>query len=156
MTLSDRLQADLTRAMRERDELRLEALRMAVAAVYNAEKSAGRRLSDDELLPILKRELKARRESVEAYAGAGRSELAAREQSKLEVISEYMPEQLSEEELERLVGEAIGQAGAVSPREMGRVMAALMPRVQGRADGKLVSSIVARELARRDLAEHGH
>ena len=156
MTLSSRLQVDLTRAMRERDELRLEALRMAVAAVYNAEKSAGRQLSDEELTPILKRELKARRESVEAYAGAGRSELAAREQAKLEVISEYMPEQLSEAEVERLAREAIDQAGAISPREMGKVMGSLMPRIQGRADGKLVSSVVARELARRDLAEHGH
>ena len=142
--------------MRERDELRLEALRMAVAAVYNAEKSAGRQLSDEELTPILKRELKARRESVEAYAGAGRAELAAREQAKLEVISQYMPEQLAEAEVELLAREAIDQAGAISPREMGKVMAALMPRIKGRADGKLVSSVVARELARRDLAEHGH
>lgn len=142
--------------MRERDELRLEALRMAVAAVYNAEKSAGRRLSDDELTPVLKRELKARRESVEAYAGAGRAELAAREQAKLEIISDYMPEQLSEAELERLAREAIDETGATSPRELGKVMSTLMPRTQGRADGKLVSSIVARELARRDLTEHGH
>ena len=142
--------------MRERDELRLEALRMAVAAVYNAEKSAGRPLSDEELTPILKRELKARRESVEAYAGAGRAELAAREQAKLEVISEYMPEQLSQAEVERLSREAIEQTGAISPRDMGKVMAALMPRLQGRAEGKVVSSIVARELARRELAEHGH
>lgn len=142
--------------MRERDELRLEALRMAVAAVYNAEKSAGRQLSDDELLPTLKRELKARRESVEAYEGAGRGELAAREQAKLEVISAYMPQQLPEGEVEALVRQAIEQTGASSPREMGKVMGAVMPSVQGRADGKLVSSIVARELARRDLAGHGH
>jgi uncharacterized protein len=142
--------------MRERDELRLEALRMAIAAVYNAEKSAGRSLSDEELLPIFSRELKARRESIEAFGAAGRTDLAAREQAKLEVISEYMPEQLPAEDVERLVREAIDQTGASSPRDMGRVMGALMPRLQGRAEGKLVSSMVARELARRDLAGHGH
>ena len=142
--------------MRERDELRLDALRMAVAAVYNAEKSAGRQLSDQEVLPILSRELKARRESVEAFAAAGRTEVAKQEQAKLEVISEYMPRQLSEDELEALVRETIDQTAATSPRDMGRVMGALMPKVQGRAEGKLVSSTVARELARRDLAGHGH
>jgi uncharacterized protein len=142
--------------MRERDELRLEALRMAVAAVYNAEKSAGRSLSDDELLPILKREIKARRESAEAFAAAGRDDAAEREQAKLEVLAAYMPEQLAEDDIERLVREAIDQTGATSPRDMGKVMSTLMPRVAGRADGKVVSAAVARELAGRDLAEHGH
>jgi uncharacterized protein len=156
VTLSDKLQADMTRAMRERDELRLEALRMAAAAVYNAEKSAGRQLSDEELTPVLKRENKPRRESVEAFAGAGRAQVPQREQAKLDIIAAYMPEQLAEDEVERLVREAIDQAGATSPRDMGKVMGTLMPRIAGRADGKLVSSIVARELARRDLAEHGH
>jgi uncharacterized protein len=156
VTLSERLQNDLTRAMRERDELRLEALRMAVSAVYNAEKSAGRALSDDELMPVLSRELKARRESVEAFAAAGRAAVAARERAKLEVISEYLPSPLSEAEIETLVREAIDAMGATSPRDMGKVMGALMPKVQGRAEGKLVSSTVARELARRDLSQHGH
>lgn len=142
--------------MRERDELRLEALRMAVSAAYNAEKAAGRRLTDDELLPVLKREIKARRESVEAFAGAGRDDAAEREQAKLDVISAYMPEQLAEDEVERLAREVIDETGATSPREMGRVMSVLMPRLGGRADGKVVSAVVARELARRDLAEHGH
>lgn len=156
VTLSDRLQADLTRAMRERDELRLEALRMAVSAVYNAEKAAGRRLSDEELLPVLRREIKARRESVEVFSEAGRGDAAEREQAKLDVISAYMPEQLAEDEIERLTREAIDETGVTSPRDMGRVMGVLMPRLGGRADGKLVSAAVARELARRDLAEHGH
>ncbi|MDQ3938272.1 MAG: GatB/YqeY domain-containing protein [Chloroflexota bacterium] len=156
MTLSTRLQDDLTRSMRERDELRLEALRMAMAAAYNAEKAAGRPLSDDEIVSVLSRELKARRESVEAFAAAGRTDAAAREQAKLEVISEYLPSQLDEEELERLVRETIDQTAAIGPRDMGRVMGALMPKVSGRADGKVASAIVARELARRDLAEHGH
>jgi uncharacterized protein len=156
VTLSNRLQADLTHAMRERDELRLEALRMAVAAVYNAEKSAGRSLSDHELLPILKREIKARRESAEAFAAAGRDDVAEREQAKLEVLAAYMPEQLAEDDIELLVREALDQTGATSPRDMGKVMSTLMPRVAGRADGKVVSAVVARELAGRDLAEHGH
>lgn len=156
MTLYERLHNDLTRAMRDRDELRRDALRMAIAAAQNAEKAARRPLSEEEVVAVLSRELKSRRESLEAFAAAGRADAAAREQAKLEVISEYMPEQLGEEELEKRVREAIDRTGAISPRDMGRVMAALMPTLHGRAEGRLVSSIVARELARRELAEHGH
>jgi uncharacterized protein YqeY len=156
VTLFERLQSDLTLAMREKDELRLEALRMAIAAAYNAGKQQGRPPSDEEVVTVLGRELNARRESIEAFAAAGRSDVAEREQAKLEVISNYMPAQIEEAELERIVRETIDQLGAISPREMGKVMGALMPKVKGRADGKLVSSIVARELARRDLMEHGH
>jgi uncharacterized protein len=156
VTLTDRLQTDMTNAMRERDEVRLEALRMAIAAAYNAEKAAGRALTDQEVLGVLSRELKARRESLEAFTAADRTDAAAREQAKIEILSAYLPEQLSESELEQMASEAIDASGATSPRDMGRVMGALMPRVQGRADGKLVSSTVARLLAQRDLVEHGH
>lgn len=142
--------------MRERDELRRDALRMAVSATYNAAKAAGRALSDDEVITVLGREVKARRESIEAFAAAGRAETAAREEAALAIITEYLPEQLSSDELATLVRETIDQTGATSARDIGRVMAALMPRVRGRADGRAVSEAAARELARRDLGEHGH
>jgi uncharacterized protein len=156
VTLSQRLQADLTTAIRERDELRRDTLRMAIAAAYNQEKAASRGLSDDEVTKVLAREVKTRRESVEAYAAAGRTEAAAREQAEIEILEGYLPGQLDEDEVATLAREAIDEVGASSPREMGRVMAALMPRLAGRADGRLASGIVARELARRDVEGHGH
>jgi uncharacterized protein len=146
----------MTRAIRQRDELRRDTLRMAVAAVYNAQKAARRELTDDEVVAVLGREVKTRRESVEAYSAAGRADAAQREQAELELISGYLPAQLADEEVETLARTAIDETGATSPRDMGRVMATLMPRLRGRADGKQVSAVVARELARRDLAEHGH
>lgn len=142
--------------MRERDDLRRDSLRMAIAAVYNSRKQERRELSDEEVVGVLMREVKARREAIEALEGAGRGDAAAEERAKLDVIRTYLPEQLETDELETLVRQAIDETGAISPRDMGRVMAVLMPRVRGRADGRQVSETVARELARRDLAEHGH
>ena len=156
MTLSDRLQTDMTNAMRERDEVRLEALRMAVAAAYNAKKAAGRTLTDDEVLAVLARESKARRESMEAFAAAGRDDAAGREKVKLEVLTEYMPRALTEPELDEVVRQAISETAASSPRDMGRVMGVVMPRVKSRAEGKQVQAAVARMLAQHELAEHGH
>jgi uncharacterized protein len=156
VTLAQRLQSDLTRAIRESDELRRDALRMAIAAAYNAEKQARRPLTDDEVIAVLGREVKTRRESIEARVAAGQAETAAQEQAGLEIIEGYLPEQLSDADLEQMVRETIGEVGATSPREMGRVMAGLMPKVRGRAEGKRVSAAVARQLAQRDLAEHTH
>jgi uncharacterized protein YqeY len=156
VTLSTRLQEDLTKAIRDRDELRRDTLRMAISAAYNASKAAGRDLTDEELITILKREVKTRRESIEAFAAAGRHDAAEREQAELEIVSGYLPEQISDEEIDRLVRETIDEIGATSPREMGKVMAAVMPKTRGRADGKVVSAAVARELTSRDLAGHGH
>jgi uncharacterized protein len=156
VTLSQKLQADLTTAIRNRDELRRDTLRMVIAAAYNQEKAAGRALSDPEVTKVIAREVKTRRESVEAYAAAGRADAAGREQAEIDILTDYLPTQLTTEELETLARETIDDVGATSPRDMGRVMAALMPRVAGRADGKLAGSVVARELARRDLAGHGH
>jgi uncharacterized protein YqeY len=156
MNLSSRLQDDLTQAIRDRDELRRDTLRMAIAAAYNTQKAAGRELTDDEVIQVLSREVKSRRESIEAYSTAGRAEAAAKEQAEIDIISVYLPAQLSEAEVDALVKETIDAVGASSPRDMGKVMAALTPRTRGRADGKLVSAAVARELASRDLAGHGH
>jgi uncharacterized protein YqeY len=156
VTLSNRLQTDLTSAIRERDELRRDTLRMAISAAYNVQKRQGRDLTDDEVVAVLGREVKTRRESIEAYTAAGRQDAADKEQSEIDIISAYLPQQLSEAEIDGLVKETISEIGASSPREMGKVMAALMPKTKGRADGKLVSAAVARELASRDLAGHGH
>jgi uncharacterized protein YqeY len=156
MTLSRRLQEDLTQAIRDRDELRRETLRMVIAAAYNAQKAAGRDLTDDEVIAVLAREVKTRRESIEAYAAAGRDEAARREQAEIDVVASYLPAQLGEDELLSMVRETISEVGASSPRDMGKVMAVLAPKTRGRADGKQVSTAVARELAARDLATHGH
>ena len=156
MTLSRRLQEDLTQAIRDRDELRRETLRMAIAAAYNAQKAARRDLTDEEVIGVLAREVKTRRESIEAYAAAGRTEAAQREQAEIDIVSRYLPAQLGEDELLAMVRETIDEVGASSPRDMGKVMAVLAPKTRGRADGKQVSAAVASELAARDLATHGH
>lgn len=149
MSLSQRLQAEMTSAMRARDELRRGTLRMLVAAAYNAEKAARRPLTDDEVVAVLAREMKTRRESVEAYAKGGRPELAAKEEAEVAIIAEFLPRALSEDELRDLVLAVVDEAGAASPRDLGRVMGLLAPRTRGRADGRTVSAMVAAELARR-------
>jgi uncharacterized protein YqeY len=148
MSLSEELQAAMTTAMREHDDLRRDTLRMAMAAAYNAEKAARRPLTDDEVLGILSREVKTRRESITAYEAAGRPDLAAKELAEVEILAAFLPAALSETEIEAIVRDAIAQTGAASPRDMGRVMAVVSPRTKARADGKVVSGIVTRELAR--------
>ncbi len=154
MTLAQRLQAELTSAIRSQDELRRDTLRMAVAAAYNAEKTARRPLRDDELVGVLAREVKTRRESIDAYRKAGRDDLAAREEREVAVLTEFLPRPLEEDELRDLVREAIEEVGARSARDLGRVMSVLSPRTKGRADGRQVSALVAQDLARLDLADH--
>lgn len=156
MTLQSKLQQDMQAAIRDRDELRRDTLRMVVSAAYNAQKQAGRELTDDEVVTVLTREVKTRRESVEAFTAGGRSEAAAKEQAEIAIISAYLPEQIGAGELAAIVAQAVDESGATSARDMGKVMAVLMPRVKGRADGKQVSALVTQELAKRDLAGHGH
>ena len=115
-----------------------------------------RRLTMREVAAILAREVKTRRESVEAFTTGDRPAAAAKEQAEIAIISAYLPEQLGADELARLVAQAVDESGATSVRDVGKVMAVLMPRVKGRADGKQVSALVAQELTRRDLAGHGH
>jgi uncharacterized protein YqeY len=141
-------------AMRAHDALRRDVLRMAEAAVYAVEKKEHRELSDDEVVVILTREVKTRRESVEAFRGGGREDLAAKEEAEIAILSTFLPEQLSDDEIRALVDEAIAQTGASSARDLGRVMGAVSPRTRGRADGKRVSELVAQALAGRDLAAH--
>ncbi|HEX8939111.1 MAG TPA: GatB/YqeY domain-containing protein [Candidatus Limnocylindrales bacterium] len=147
MTLRQRLQAGLTAAIRSQDSLRRDVLRMAWAAAYAVEKREHHELGDDELLTVLTREVKTRRESVEAFRRGGREDLASREEAEIGVLQELLPQPLGEAELEALVAEAVSATGAASPRDMGKVMGWLSPRTRGRADGRHVSELVGRALA---------
>jgi len=153
VSLTEQLQADMKNAMRDGDALRRDTLRMVIAAAQMAAKEKREPLSDEETLAVITREVKKRRESIEAYRAAGRDDLADQEQAEIGVLSPYLPEQMSEDEVRALVVEAIAATGASSPRDMGRVMGQLMPRVKGRADGKLVSGLVNQELAKTAQAE---
>ena len=148
MSLTEQLQSDMLAAMRDGDTLRRDTLRMVIAAAQNAAKDKRAPLTDEEALAVVTREVKKRRESIDAYAKAGRPDLAAAEQSEIDVLTPYLPEQLGEDEIRALATEAVAATGASSPRDLGRVMAQLMPTVKGRADGKLVNAIVNEELAR--------
>jgi uncharacterized protein YqeY len=154
VSLRDRIQTDVTAAMRSGDALRRAVLRMAQNAIYAVEKKDRRELSDDEVVGVLTREVKTRRESVEAFRKGGRDELAAKEEAEIGVLQGYLPEQLDDAAIQALVDEAIGATGAQSARDLGKVMGWLSPRTRGRADGKRVSELVARALARADLAGH--
>jgi uncharacterized protein YqeY len=140
--------------MRGGDPLRRDVLRMAANAAYNLEKRNQRDLSEDEFLAVLTREVKTRRESVEAYTAADRHDLAAKEQAEIDILAEYLPQALSEAEIVALIDEAIATTGAASARDLGKVMGWLAPRTRGRADGKVVSGLVASALAKADLAAH--
>jgi uncharacterized protein YqeY len=147
VTLVEELEEEVREAMKARDEERRDALRLIVASLKSAEKDLQRPLSEDEELQVLQRERKKRVEAAEAFRGAGREEQAEKEEAELEILEEFMPEPLSEDELERIVDDAIAENGATSLRDMGRVMADVMPQVAGRADGSAVSTIVREKLA---------
>jgi uncharacterized protein len=146
VTLRDRLHTEITAAMRSGDSLRRDTLRMAESAIYNAEKRDRRTYSDDDVAAIIGREVKTRRESVEAFRKGGREELAAKEESEIAILGEFQPEQLSDGDLQALVAEAVTATGAASPRDLGKVMGWLAPRTRGRADGRRVSTLVAERL----------
>jgi hypothetical protein len=147
MTLIARIEVELKDAMKERDDTRRDALRLILNSLRSAEKELQRPLSDDEELQVLQRERKRRIEAIEAYEAAGRDEQAEKEEDELEVLEEFMPEPLSDDELESIVDDAIAENGATSMRDLGRVMADVMPQVAGRADGSAVSQLVREKLA---------
>ena len=147
MSLRERIQEDTTAAMRSGDVLRRDVLRMASSAAYNLEKEQQRELSEDQLIGVLTREVKQRRESVEAYRAGGREDLASREEAEMAILKEYLPEPLTDEQLDALVDEGIAATGSATPRDLGKVMGWLAPRTRGRADGKIVSAKVAAALA---------
>ena len=133
--------------MRSGDVLRRDVLRMASNAAYNLEKQQLRELTEDELIGVLTREVKQRRESIDAYRAGGRDDLASREEAELAILTEYLPAPLTEAQLNQLVAEGIAATGSATPRDFGKVMGWLAPRTRGRADGKIVSQKVAAALA---------
>jgi uncharacterized protein YqeY len=154
VSLRDRLQSDIAVAMRGGDTLRRDTLRMAASAAYNVEKRNGHPLTEDEFLAVLSREVKTRRESVEAFRSGGREDLATKEETEIAILSEYLPQALTDDEIAALIREALATTGAASARDMGKVMGWLAPRTRGRADGKHVSELVVQALASADLAAH--
>ena len=146
--LKDRLRADLNDAMRARDQVRLRTLRMALTSITNEEVSgaSARDLSDEEVVKVLTREAKKRREAAEAFGAAGRGEQAAAERAEGDVLAAYLPAQLGDEELAALVGDAITETGATGMKGMGQVMKVLTPRLAGQADGARVAAEVRRQL----------
>ena len=147
MNLRERIQSDITAAMRSGEALRRDTLRMAESAIYNAEKRDRRTYSDDEVAAVVAREVKTRRESVEAFRNGGREDLASKEEAEIGILAAFLPEQLSDVEIAGLVDEAIAATGAAGPRDMGKVMGWLSPRTRGRADGKAVSQLAGKALA---------
>ncbi|WP_377270141.1 GatB/YqeY domain-containing protein [Peterkaempfera sp. SMS 1(5)a] len=152
MTLKKQLQEDLTSAIRARDELRSATIRLTLTAITNAEVAGteARELSDDEVLKVITREAKKRREAADAFAQAGRTDSAARERAEGEVLAGYLPQQLGDEELASIVAEAVKEAaagGAEGPRAMGAVMKIVNPKVAGRAEGGRVAAVVKQALS---------
>lgn len=147
MTLIGEIEGELTDAMRGQDAERRDALRLILNALRAAEKELQRPLKDDEELQVLQRERKRRLEAAEAFRSGGREEQALKEERELEILEEFMPEPLSDEELEEIVDDVIAEVGATSMGDFGRVMADVMPQVAGRADGTAVSQLVREKLA---------
>ncbi len=142
MTLLDQIHADLKEAMRARDSVRLGALRLILTAVKNKEKEVKRELEEKEVIQIISNQIKQRKDSIEQYKKGGREDLVEKEEQELKILQAYMPEQLSEEELKKLVEETIKEVGATTAKDLGKVMKAIMPKVAGRADGKEVNQLV--------------
>lgn len=142
MNLSERLNEDMKQAMKNQDKFKLSTIRMVRATMKNLEIDLKRTLNDNEVLDILSREIKQRKDALQEFEKAGRDDLAAQVKAEAEILAEYLPEQLTEEEIKVIVQQTIQETGASSKAEIGKVMSALMPKVKGRADGKLVNQTV--------------
>ena len=147
MTLHEEITAALKDAIRAKDEAKLSSLRLVLTAIKKREKDIRRSLEDQEVLAVISSQIKQRRESIEQYTQAGRADLAEAEQSELQVLQGFMPEELSEEEMARVLDEIIAELGAVSMKDMGKVMKAAMAKLAGRADGRVINSMVKAKLA---------
>ncbi|MGG1635824.1 aspartyl-tRNA amidotransferase [Paenibacillus sp. FSL A5-0031] len=146
MNLSERLTDDMKQAMKNQDKFKLSVIRMMRASVKNLEIDLKRPLDDNEVLDILSREIKQRKDSLQEFKKASRDDLVAGLVVEIEIISQYLPEQLTEEEIQEIVTQTIHELGASSKADMGKVMSALLPKTKGRADGKLVNQLVQQHL----------
>ena len=149
MSLRDQLKADVSAAMRSGETLRRDTLRMALSSLALVEKELKRDATDDEVLGVIVKAVKTRKESVDAYTAANRPDLADAETAEITILSTYMPEQLSDADVDALVAEAMSATGATSSKEMGKVMGWLAPKTKGRVDGKVLSGKVTAALAAR-------
>lgn len=147
MTIKEKLQQDLKESLKNKDTLRLNTIRSIINAIKNKEIDLRRELEEEEIFGILNTLAKQRRESIEQYGKGGRQDLVEQETKELKIIKEYLPEQLSEEEIEKIVKETINELNATSMKDMGKVMKAVMPKVKGRADGKKVNEMVKKILS---------
>ncbi len=143
MTLKQQIQQDMISSMKAKDETKVSALRMLKAAILKFETSGERKeATDDDVLVIIGKEVKQRKDAVEGFKAGNRPEMAAKEEAEIVVLQAYLPAQMSEEELKKIIAEVIQQMGATSKADMGKVMGALMPKVKGKADGALVNKLV--------------
>jgi uncharacterized protein YqeY len=147
MSLTNRLNEDMKQAMKNQDKFRLSVIRMVRSSIKNSEIELRRPLDDDEVLEVLIREIKQRRDSLQEFEKANRSDLADNLKIEIEILTVYLPQQLTEEELKEIVQQTIQEVGVSSKAEMGKLMGALMPKVKGRADGKLVNQLVQQHLS---------
>ena len=145
--MKEQLLQDLKEAMKEKDILKKDTITMLRAAILQVEKDSQKVLTEDEMSVIVAKEVKKRKESVKEYEDAGREDIANNLKREIEILSKYLPEQLSEEEIAKMVEDAISESGDTSPKDMGKVMSILRPKTAGKADGKLVSDIVKEKLA---------
>jgi uncharacterized protein YqeY len=142
MTLQDRIESAMRDGMRARDERRTQTLRMAMSAAHNRQIELGRALTDEDYVDVLGKQLKQRRESIEAFRAGGREAMADNEEAEAAILAEFLPEPLSGAQLEQIVRAAISETGAASPADLGRVMGRVVPQTKGRADGKSLSDLV--------------
>jgi uncharacterized protein YqeY len=147
MSLTNRLNEDMKQAMKNQDKFRLSVIRMVRSSIKNSEIELRRPLDDDEVLEVLIREIKQRRDSLQEFEKANRSDLADNLKIEIEILTVYLPQQLTEEELKEIVQQTIQEVGVSSKADMGKLMGALMPKVKGRADGKLVNQLVQQHLS---------
>jgi len=147
MTLVEKIRHDLTAAMKADDKVRVSTLRMLLAALHNEEIELRRELRDEDAARIIRRLVRQHRESIKEFHRGGREDLVQKEEQELEILEEYLPPMMEEEEIEKYVNEAIAEVGASEPRDLGRVMAVLMPRLSGKADGATVNRIVREKLS---------
>ncbi|GKS10150.1 hypothetical protein YDYSY3_11500 [Paenibacillus chitinolyticus] len=146
MSLSERLNDDMKQAMKSQDKFTLSVIRMVKASIKNIEIDQRRTIDDNEVLDVLNREVKQRKDSLQEFKNAGRDDLADSLHAEIDILMKYLPQQLTEEEVSAIVKQTIQEVGASSKADMGKVMSALMPKVKGRADGKLVNQLVQQNL----------
>jgi uncharacterized protein YqeY len=147
MSLTNRLSDDMKQAMKNQEKFRLSVIRMVRSSIKNSEIELRRPLDDDEVLEVLTREIKQRRDSLQEFEKANRSDLVENVRAEIDILTDYLPEQLTEEELEQIVQQTIQEVGASSKADMGKVMGSLMPKVKNRSDGKMVNQLVQKHLS---------